>query len=34
MYQAELKINGELIDAKDLPNEVLDKLIKYFERLK
>ena len=34
MYQAELKINGELIDAKELPNEVLDKLIKYFKGLK
>lgn len=34
MYQAELKINGELIDAKELSNKVLNELVKYFEGLK
>lgn len=33
MYSAQLIINGETIDIKQLPNEKLDELVKYFESL-
>lgn len=34
MYNAELIINGETIDVKALPNNVLDELVKYFNNLR